>query len=311
MIVCSTGALGQHAAKPIMGETVLLSLELRVPSLLRVDAFLFAARDFRPGFERPRGGSLSSAILYVAIVAIWACVLIPRWLRRDSARPSSGTAPEAVPSHVADGDAAPDPAGFDEWDERRTRAGRRPDTAVPVARDQGMAEGPPEADDAPSPRTPEESRQRMLAARRRLLITLLALEIAACALVLLRTAAVWVAVPPSVMLFGYLMLLREAARADAERARREEEAAYAPARARARARARAAQRAAASPRTVAPPAPPAAPRPDEFQDLGHGRDFAPGLAGKYTTSNTEAIDASAEDEGYYDQYQHRLRAVGD
>ena len=28
---------------------------------------------------------MSSAILYVAIVAIWAGVLIPRWLRRDSA----------------------------------------------------------------------------------------------------------------------------------------------------------------------------------------------------------------------------------
>ena len=27
---------------------------------------------------------MSSAILYVAIVAIWAGVLIPRWLRRDS-----------------------------------------------------------------------------------------------------------------------------------------------------------------------------------------------------------------------------------
>ena len=32
---------------------------------------------------------MSSAILYLAIVAIWACVLIPRWLRRDSARGAS------------------------------------------------------------------------------------------------------------------------------------------------------------------------------------------------------------------------------
>jgi len=233
---------------------------------------------------------LSSAILYVAIVAIWACVLIPRWLRHDSAMPSYGTAPETAPSLVAEGDAVPDAAGFDERDV------------------------PPEADDAPSPLTPKESRQRMLTARRRLLITLLALEIAACAFVLLSMAAVWVAIPPSVMLFGYLMLLREAAHADAEHARREEEAAYARARAhaRARARAQAAQRAATPPRTVAPPTPPAAPKPDEYQDLGHGRDFAPGLAGKYTTSNAEAADASEEDdEGYDDQYQHRLRAVGD
>lgn len=250
---------------------------------------MFAARDFGPGLEQPRGDPVSSAILYVAIVAIWACVLIPRWLRRDSARPAAGTAPETAPSHVAEGDAAADAAGFDERAES------------------------PEADDAPSPLTPEQSRQRMLTARRRLLITLLVLEIAACAFVLLSMAAVWVAIPPSVMLFGYLMLLREAARADAEHARREEDAAYARTRARARARAKAraqtAQRAAVPPRTAAPPA---APRPDEYQDLGHGRDFAPGLAGKYTTSNAEASDASEEDdEGYSDQYQHRLRAVGD
>jgi hypothetical protein len=276
--------------------------------------FLFAARAFDPVLERPRGGLLSSAILYVAIVAIWACVLIPRWLRRDSARPSSDTAPETMSSHVAGDDAAPDTAGFDEQDERPTRTDRHPETAVPVARGQGMPEEPPGADDAPPPLASEESRQRMLAARRRLLITLLALEIAACALVLLRMAAMWVVLPPSIMLFGYLMLLREAARADAEHAHREEDAAYAHARARAqaRARARAAQRTAAPTRTVAPPAPPAAPRPDEYQDLGHGRDFAPGLAGKYTASNAETIDASEEDdEDYYDQYQHRLRAVGD
>ncbi len=41
---------------------------------------------------------MSSAILYLAIVAIWACVLIPRWLRRDSARGAS--APVAAHSVV-------------------------------------------------------------------------------------------------------------------------------------------------------------------------------------------------------------------
>ena len=52
---------------------------------------------------------MSSAILYLAIVAIWACVLIPRWLRRDSARGGSAPVAEpsvpsvpAVPSHVDD-----------------------------------------------------------------------------------------------------------------------------------------------------------------------------------------------------------------
>ena len=47
----------------------------------------------RPPTAAPRGGLLSSAILYVAIVVIWAAVLIPRWLRRDSAAPASGSVP--------------------------------------------------------------------------------------------------------------------------------------------------------------------------------------------------------------------------
>ena len=41
---------------------------------------------------------MSSAILYLAIVAIWACVLVPRWLRRSH-------------EHAAD---SPDVAGLDE-----------------------------------------------------------------------------------------------------------------------------------------------------------------------------------------------------
>src|SRR6266567_1589643 len=44
-----------------------------------------------PAPATPRGGPLSSAILYVAIVAIWAGVLIPRWLRRDSSAGSEGS----------------------------------------------------------------------------------------------------------------------------------------------------------------------------------------------------------------------------
>jgi hypothetical protein len=59
--------------------------------------------------------------------------------------------------------------------------------------------------------------RRVLAARRRLLIMLLLLSIASGGLAGTRMAAWWVIVPPSVMLLGYLLLLREAAKADAER----------------------------------------------------------------------------------------------
>jgi hypothetical protein len=153
----------------------------------------------------------------------------------------------------------------------------------------------------------------MLAARRRLLLMLIGLEIAAIALAVLRLAAVWVVIPPSIMLVGYLLLLREAAQADAERAQYEAEAA---ARATERARAQArritpvdgtstegiAEAAAALAAKFA-----AAPVPADYEDSG--RDFAPGLAGKYTTSNANAASA---DEDYYDAYETpRLRAVGD
>ncbi len=59
--------------------------------------------------------------------------------------------------------------------------------------------------------------RRVQAARRRLLIMLLALSVASGVLAGTRMAAWWVIVPPSVMLLGYTLLLREAAKADGER----------------------------------------------------------------------------------------------
>ena len=46
---------------------------------------------------------------------------------------------------------------------------------------------------------------------------LLALATGACVLAYTKLAAWWVVLPPGVMLIGYLALLREASRADAER----------------------------------------------------------------------------------------------
>ena len=158
----------------------------------------------------------------------------------------------------------------------------------------------------------------MLAARRRLLLMLIGLEGAAIALAVLGLAAVWVVAPPSVMLIGYLLLLREAAQADAERAhnmrpRRPrtpgEHASWHWGRgmspsAEGTSTAGVAAAAAALAARLA-----AAPVAADYQDSGPGRDFAPGLAGKYTTSNA---DADAADEDYYEAYETpRLRAVGD
>jgi hypothetical protein len=266
---------------------------------------------------------VSSAILYVAIVVIWACVLIPRWLRRDSARGAGSAADTPVPGDVVPGDVIPaeDAADDDEsWTAEPVSGVRVRYTETFRADVTVEAEADPVPEEVPAPDAgrrvpppPEESRRRMLAARRRLLGMLTILETAAIALAVLRLAALWVLIPPSIMLIGYALLLREAAHADAERAQREEEAVHARLRAQERARERAAQRAAAAPATPAAPAVPAAPPAPAVRYEDAGRDFAPGLAGKYTTSNAEVAGLSdGSDEDYRDEYPlKRLRAVGD
>ncbi len=242
---------------------------------------------------------MSSAILYLAIVAIWACVLIPRWLKRDSAR---GT---ATPLPLAE------PAADDTADELAPVA----ETAAPAEDEDTTGPAPLRA---PEPARTAESRRHMLTARRRLLLMLLGLEVAAIALALSGLAAIWVIVPPTVMLGGYLLLLREAAQADAEQAQYEADAA-ARAAERARPRPRHTERAtpAEGVSTAGVPAAAAAllakfaaaPVPADYEDAGPGRDFAP-----YLPASAEADpDTEADlDEGYDDSYQMpRLRAVGD
>lgn len=244
---------------------------------------------------------MSSAILYVAIVAIWACVLIPRWLRRSPSVdvPAEPEAP-ASPETVADEGAFPERGMAQSPAEApRAAAGARAEARRTRPRDPEPLAAPepePEEDgwEHPVSLTREESRLRMLAARRRLLILLVALELAAGALPLLGLAALWVEIPPSVTLVGYLLLLREASKADRERERREAE----PSQARTLVR----SRDSAGPRSRgAAPVPAhaqASPEPEgyeeyegyeQYEDLGHGRDYAPGLAGKYTTSDAEGV----------------------
>jgi hypothetical protein len=257
---------------------------------------------------------MSSAILYLAIIAIWLCVLIPRWLKRDSARgaviapdiAAGGDTPVTAPTDADQADLA--------------------DGGAPQVSESGPTAQPPAAPATPAPAlSAEEARRRILTGRRRLFGMLILLEIAAIALAVVGLAALWVIIPPTIMLTGYLLLLREAAHADAERAQRDAEAvAHAlererAARAKARTRGRSAQRttpaegapidAAIGEGTTAAAALAAkfaaAPVPADYEDSG--RDFAPGLAGKYTTSNADPAPA-AED---YVYEVPRLRAVGD
>ena len=122
----------------------------------------------------------------------------------------------------------------------------------------------------------------MLSARRRLLGMLLVLVMGSGALAVTKMAAWWVIVPPSFMLLGYMALLREAAKADAER--------------RELARTRAAAEAAPAARPAAPArAPVAAPPPAPDAEVID-------ISGSLTTAGEE----------FYDQYADaKLRAVGD
>jgi hypothetical protein len=135
---------------------------------------------------------MSSAFLYLAIVAIWVFVLIPRWLRRPHLLGGETAEPEGLSDEDTSAESGnPGPAGTEA--QRYDRATGRP----------GLAQLP---------------RSRVLQARRRLLTILITLTAVAGACTYLKLTSWWACVPPAGMLGMYLLLLREAALADAEQA---------------------------------------------------------------------------------------------
>jgi hypothetical protein len=189
---------------------------------------------------------LSSAILYLAIVAIWAAVLMPRWLRSHPAdadpagegaepqrspnredtlaSPAATVEPVATVDPVATvGPVAQDPAGGPPAPAPAQGAAWQPGAPVPAraaslpgepGRGPGTSRGPGTA------RGPETGRTRILRARRRMLATLVVLTAGAAAIAQAHLAASWVVIPPGLTLAGFLLLLREAAHSDAQRSRR-------------------------------------------------------------------------------------------
>ncbi|MEU5987903.1 hypothetical protein ABZ806_02885 [Spirillospora sp. NPDC047418] len=149
---------------------------------------------------------MSSAVLYLAIVAVWAIVLVPMWLRRDTEttgisrllhkRPEEDEAEEPLPE-----------------------------------------EAPTPAEEAPEPR--RVTRAAVIARRRRRTTGLTALVLTAIAVVASGVAPWWITMPPAALLAGHLALLRVAVGMDTARHR-----AAAQARAEARTRALEARRAA-------------------------------------------------------------------
>jgi hypothetical protein len=209
---------------------------------------------------------LSSAILYLGIVVIWACVLIPRWLRRDASRAASASTASQAPW---------DETGYsDEWGPDAVQGDdvfvedERP--ALRPKRDPGQAD--------------EDAHRRVFRARRRMLLMLVGLVFGAGLLAVTGFAAWWVLVPPMLMMFGYLVLLREAAQVDSERAAAREAA---------RAEARAAT--------------------ERAMQIARARQAAAAHHVDEGTPDAQIIDISAQvGQEFYDQYADaRLRAVGD
>ena len=165
-------------------------------------------------------------MLYLAIVAIWAVVLVPRWLRPRAAPPQ----PVPVPAESPDAEVR-EPAGpAQDAGVARPVSADAPDAAGGAVGGEAVAgpvvsgEDARDEEAAPEPEvaapSPVSRRTEVLKARRRLLSTLIALTVAAAGLAVTRIDAYWIVIPPTVLLAGYVVLLREFAHIDAERARR-------------------------------------------------------------------------------------------
>ena len=185
---------------------------------------------------------MSSAVLYLAIVAIWAGVLVPRWLRRShpaatqepagqpdespaSAGPRSNSRPgwSAEPAWAGETGSGADLAGQDD-----PVSGEAQFAAAPVYLDADEAAdattaGYEDADPAwsaqpahPRPARRPAGRAHMVQARRRMLTMLMTVAIAAVACTAAHLTRWWVCVPVAGMIGFYLVLLRAAAIADAE-----------------------------------------------------------------------------------------------
>jgi hypothetical protein len=144
---------------------------------------------------------VSSAILYFAIVAIWAGVLMPRWLRPGRRRRVEVTEHFEMHTEVYE-------------TEVDTGTGERSRPAVTEREVTVEEEVTWTEEDA------AERRANILKARRRMLGTLVGLTVIAFLIAMAHVAAWWVIIPPGLMLGGFVVLLREASRSDAEQARR-------------------------------------------------------------------------------------------
>lgn len=151
---------------------------------------------------------MSSALLYLAIVAVWGVVLVPMWLRRDGSRllnrhtDLDEQPADAVGDPVVDAVAGP------------------ADAPMPATVDDAPYE---EAVAAPPRRRPAHrhrvGRATVIARRRRRTTGLTLLVIGSAVTVAMGAAPWWFVLPPAAVFVGHLSLLRVAGKMDAERRR--------------------------------------------------------------------------------------------
>ncbi|GAB3723859.1 divisome protein SepX/GlpR [Nocardiopsis nanhaiensis] len=166
---------------------------------------------------------MSSSPLYLAIVVVWLIVLVPMLLRKDSVdtvhedtrrEDEDAGAPEAEEEaeHGAEGlSGGEEDPGLNETQVITRPGGRGDDPDVDEA---PVQVGRPAERRGPPAREP---RARVIARRRRRTSALTLLNIATIAAVSIGLGPWWVIAPPVLLLAGHLALLREAAKADAER----------------------------------------------------------------------------------------------
>ncbi|MFB4293305.1 hypothetical protein ACBI99_37095 [Nonomuraea sp. ATR24] len=142
---------------------------------------------------------MSGALLYLAIVIMWLCVLVPMWLRRDK-------------TNLAE---------LAELEEHYTGEHQLPDlTRSPQDSGTGLEDDAPPADYVDPRQFRARRRAIIVARRRRLLFFTLLLVAASIATAAFQLIPWWAVAPSGVIMLGYLAFLRMAVQVDRERRQR-------------------------------------------------------------------------------------------
>ncbi|MCP2336924.1 divisome protein SepX/GlpR [Actinomadura rupiterrae] len=157
---------------------------------------------------------MSSAFLYLAIVAVWAVVLVPMWLRRDTETTGISRLLHKRPDE--------DEADLDHDHEEMVEIEQTPDESEDVP-EEAEPEPAPEEEAPAVHRRP--GRAAVIARRRRRTVGLTLLVLTAVTVSATGLAPWWISAPPVLLLAGHLALLRVAVQMDQARAREEAEAA--------------------------------------------------------------------------------------